>query len=75
MVKRDGLLLDLKSVDAILAGGGFREIPLGARARADLCQRLGQTQGARASYERTLGLTRQEPERRFLERRLSELPK
>jgi len=42
-------------------------------ARADLCRRLGRMAEARASYERALVLTRQEPERRFLERRLGEL--
>ncbi|MGH7427948.1 MAG: RNA polymerase subunit sigma-24, partial [Candidatus Methylomirabilaceae bacterium] len=42
-------------------------------ARADLCRRLGRAAEARASYERAISLTRQEPERRFLERRLGEL--
>ena len=40
---------------------------------AELCRRLGLTKDARAAYERALGLARQEPQRRFLERRLSEL--
>jgi RNA polymerase sigma-70 factor, ECF subfamily len=44
-------------------------------ARADLYRRLGRADVARASYERALALTRQEPERRFLERRLAELAK
>ena len=44
-----------------------------ALTRADLCRRLGRTAEARMSYERALELTRQEPERRFLERRLAEL--
>ena len=43
-------------------------------ARADFCRRLGRTADARASYERAIALARQEPERRFLERRLAELP-
>jgi hypothetical protein len=42
-------------------------------ARADLCRRLGRTAEDRASYERALVLTKQEPEARFLERRLAEL--
>jgi RNA polymerase sigma-70 factor (ECF subfamily) len=42
-------------------------------ARADLCRRLGKTSEARAAYQQALALTRQEPERRFLERRLAEL--
>ena len=44
-------------------------------ARADLCRRLGRTADARESYRRALALARQEPERRFLERRLAELPR
>jgi RNA polymerase sigma-70 factor (ECF subfamily) len=39
-----------------------------------LCRRLGRHAEARASFERALALTRQEPERRFLERRLVEVP-
>lgn len=42
-------------------------------ARTDLCRRLGPTAEARPSYQRALKLTQQEPERRFLERRLAEL--
>ncbi|HZE59290.1 MAG TPA: RNA polymerase sigma factor [Burkholderiales bacterium] len=44
-------------------------------ARADLLRRLGRAKEARAAYERALKLARQEPERRFLERRLAELQK
>jgi RNA polymerase sigma-70 factor (ECF subfamily) len=43
-------------------------------ARADLCRRLGRTDDARAAYVRALMLARQEPERRYLQRRLDELP-
>jgi RNA polymerase sigma-70 factor (ECF subfamily) len=39
-----------------------------------MCRRLGRTAEARAAYERALGLAQQEPERRFLQRRLAELP-
>ncbi len=70
---RDGPLAGLALIDAILAGGDLGNYHLAHAARADLCRRLGRTAEARASYERALGLTRQEPERRFLERRLSEL--
>ncbi|HSR28828.1 MAG TPA: RNA polymerase sigma factor, partial [Actinomycetes bacterium] len=41
--------------------------------RADLLRRLGRPEDARAAYRRALDLTRQGPERRFLERRLREL--
>ena len=71
---RDGPLAGLDLIDAILARGDLADYHLAHSARADLCRRLGRTAEARASYERALALTRQEPERRFLERRLAELP-
>jgi len=70
---RDGPLAGLGLIDAILARGDLVHYHLAHAARADLCRRLGRTVEARASYERALGLTQQEPERRFLERRLAEL--
>ena len=70
---RDGPAAGLALVDAILARGELEDYHLANSARADLCRRLGRTAEARASYERALGLTRQEPQRRFLERRLREL--
>jgi len=71
---RDGPLAGLTLIDAILARGDLADYHLAHSARADLCRRLGRTAEARASYERALRLTRQEPERRFLERRVGELP-
>jgi RNA polymerase sigma-70 factor (ECF subfamily) len=71
---RDGPAAGLALIDAILARGDLGDYPLAHSARAELCRRLGKTGDARASYERALGLTRQEPQRRFLERRLAELP-
>ena len=71
---RDGPAAGLALIDAILARGELADYPLAHSARAELCRRLGKTGDARASYERALGLTRQEPQRRFLERRLAELP-
>jgi len=70
---RDGPAAGLALVDAILARGDLGQYYLAHSARADLCRRLGQTDEARAAYRRALALTRQEPERRFLERRLREL--
>jgi len=70
---RDGPAAGLALVEAILARGDLADYHLAHSARADLCRRLGRTADARASYERALALTRQEPERRFLERRLAEL--
>ena len=70
---RDGPADGLALVDAILARGDLQDYRLAHATRADLCRRLGETGQARASYERALALTQQEPERRFLERRLHEL--
>jgi RNA polymerase sigma-70 factor, ECF subfamily len=71
---RDGPEAGLALVDALLAQGDLAEYHLAHAARAELCRRLGRAAEARASYERALGLTKQEPEQRFLERRLAELP-
>ena len=71
---RDGPAAGLTLIDAILARGELNDYHLAHSARADLCRRLGRTEDARVSYERALDLTRQEPERRFLEGRLRELP-
>ena len=71
---RDGASAGLVLIDAILARGDLANYHLAHAARADLCRRSGRTAEARASYERALSLTQQEPERRFLERRMGELP-
>ncbi|MGH9817394.1 MAG: RNA polymerase sigma factor, partial [Candidatus Acidiferrales bacterium] len=70
---RDGPAAGLALIDAILERGELAEYHLAHSARADLCRRLGRVAEARTAYERALGLTRQEPERRFLRRRLKEL--
>jgi RNA polymerase sigma-70 factor, ECF subfamily len=70
---RDGPDAGLTLIDALLATGDLDDYHLAHSARADLCRRLGRSADARASYERALRLTRQEPERRFLERRLREV--
>jgi RNA polymerase sigma-70 factor (ECF subfamily) len=71
---RDGPAAGLALVDDLLARGDLDDYRLAHAARADLCRRLGRAADARASYQRALDLTRQAPERRFLERRLAELP-
>ncbi len=70
---RDGPLAGLQLIDAILARGDLSNYHLAHAARADLCRRLGRTVDARESYQQALALVKQEPERRFLERRLREL--
>jgi RNA polymerase sigma-70 factor (ECF subfamily) len=72
---RDGPEAGLALVDAILARGDLGDYRLAHAARADLCRRLRRVDEARAAYGRALLLTRQEAERRFLERRLAELEK
>ena len=70
---RDGPQAGLTLIDAILARGELSDYHLAHAARADLSRRLGRRADAHASYQRALALARQEPERRFLERRLAEL--
>jgi RNA polymerase sigma-70 factor (ECF subfamily) len=71
---QDGPAAGLALIDAILARGELADYHLAHSARADFCRRLGRIDEARVSYERALALARQEPERRFLQRRLAELP-
>jgi RNA polymerase sigma-70 factor, ECF subfamily len=71
---RDGPAAGLALIDAILERGDLRDYHLAHAARADLCRRLGRAAEARMSYNRAIALARQEPERRFLHRRLAELP-
>ena len=67
---RDGAAAGLAIIDSILARGELPDYHWVHAARADLCRRLGLVDEARSAYQVALGLTRQEPERRFLERRL-----
>jgi RNA polymerase sigma-70 factor (ECF subfamily) len=70
---RDGPNAGLALIDAILAQGDLADYHWAHSARADLCRRLGRTEEARAAYRRALELAQQEPERRFLARRLASL--
>ena len=70
---RDGPAAGLALVDNILSRGDLEEYHLAHSARAELCRRLGKKDQARESYRHAIELTRQEPERRFLEKRLLEL--
>ena len=69
---RDGPAAGLALVDRIKDLGHYH---LAHAARADLLRRLGRSKEARQAYERALELARQEPERRFLERRIAQLSK
>jgi RNA polymerase sigma-70 factor, ECF subfamily len=70
---RDGSAKGLELVDAILERGELTQYHLAHATRADFCRRVGRKTEARASYERALALAKQEPERRFLEKRMAEL--
>jgi RNA polymerase sigma-70 factor (ECF subfamily) len=70
---RDGPAAGLNLIDDILASGDLADYHLAHAARADLCRRLGRMADARESYERALVLAKQEPERRFLQKRLQEI--
>ena len=69
----DGPEAGLKHIDAVLEHGELANYYLAHSARAELYRRLGRTAEARASYERALALTRQEPERQFLQERIRQL--
>src|SRR6476469_224834 len=69
----DGPEVGLAHIDAVLEHGELANYYLAHSARADMYRRLGRTDEARASYEKALALTQQEPERRFLAGRLAEL--
>jgi RNA polymerase sigma-70 factor, ECF subfamily len=68
---RDGPTVALPLVGALLKDlSGYH---LAHAVHADLCRRAGRKPEALASYRKALALARQEPERRFLERRVAEL--
>ena len=70
---RDGPEAGLEQIDALLAHGELANYYLAHSARADMYRRLGRTAEARATYEKALALTQQEPERNFLQERIRQL--
>ena len=75
---RDGPEAGLAHIDAVLGDssgkqGELANYYLAHSARADMYRRLGRTAEARASYEKALALTQQEPERQFLQERIRQL--
>lgn len=73
LARRDGPQAGLEAVEAILARGQLPDYHLAHAARAELHRQLGHAERARAAWREALRHTRQEPERRFIERRLREL--
>ncbi|HEV7475160.1 MAG TPA: RNA polymerase sigma factor [Pyrinomonadaceae bacterium] len=69
----DGPEAGLTQIDAVLEQGELANYYLLHSARADMYRRLGRTTEARASYEKALALTQQEPERQFLQERIRQL--
>jgi RNA polymerase sigma-70 factor (ECF subfamily) len=67
---RDGPEVGLAHIDAVMEHGELADYYLAHSARAELYRRLGRTAEARASYEKALALTQQEPERQFLKERI-----
>ena len=70
---RDGPEAGLTLIDALLDHGELANYYLAHSARADMYRRLGRTAEARSAYEKALALTQQEPERRFLQKRIRQL--
>jgi len=75
---RDGPEAGLTHIEAVLEPrpgkqGELANYYLAHSARADMYRRLGRTDEARASYEKALALTQQEPERQFLQERIRQL--
>jgi RNA polymerase sigma-70 factor (ECF subfamily) len=70
---RDGPEAGLAHIDTVLEHGELANYYLAHSARADMYRRLGRTSEARASYEKALALTQQEPERQFLQERIRQL--
>jgi RNA polymerase sigma-70 factor (ECF subfamily) len=70
---RDGPEAGLDQIEQIVSRGELADYHLLYAARADLLRRLDRRDAARSAYEQALALTRQEPERRFLMKRLSQI--
>ncbi|WP_339495407.1 RNA polymerase sigma factor [Pseudomonas sp. RA_105y_Pfl2_P56] len=70
VAQRDGALAGLNLIEGILDRGELQDYHLAHSARAEFCRQLGRVEEARVAYSRALELTRQAPERRFIEARL-----
>ncbi|WP_437194585.1 RNA polymerase sigma factor [Planctomicrobium sp. SH527] len=70
---RDGPSAGLDLIDELLLNNQLAEYHLAYAAKADLCRRLGRRDDALENYGHALGLVKQDPERRFLERRIEQL--
>jgi RNA polymerase sigma-70 factor (ECF subfamily) len=73
IAERDGPEAGLALIDVLLEHGELANYYLAHSARAELYRRLGRKAEARASYDKALALTQQEPERQFLQDRIRQL--
>ena len=72
---RDGPQAGVELIEAILNRGNLADYHLIHAARADLYRRLGKNDEARNAYLRAIELTQQEPQKRFIQKRLDEISK
>ncbi|MCP5111432.1 MAG: RNA polymerase subunit sigma-24, partial [bacterium] len=70
---RDGPRAGLALIDDLLGTAALSNHHRAHAARADLAYRAGSPGEARDSYRRAIELVRQQPERRYLERRLAQI--
>jgi len=73
IAQRDGADAGVALIEALLERGELRDYYLAYATRGRFYARLGKKAEALDSFERALELVRQEPARRFLERRIAEL--
>lgn len=71
----DGPEVGLVIIDALIESGRLANYHQVHAARADLARRLGALDEAAISYRQAIELAHQEPERRYLQRRLEEICK
>jgi len=69
----EGAAQALKVIEPLIAAQDLENFHLLHATRADLLRRIGDLTGAANSYRRALTLVRNDPERRYLERRLDEV--
>jgi RNA polymerase sigma-70 factor (ECF subfamily) len=69
----EGPATGLALIDSILVRGDLADYHLAHAARGDMCRRLGRVTESIKSYQIALALAAQEPERRFIRKRLDEL--
>jgi RNA polymerase sigma-70 factor (ECF subfamily) len=72
---RDGPQAGVDLIEDILNRGDLTDYQLAHSARADLYRRLGKKEEALNAYLRALELTQQEPQKRFIRKRLDEIGK